>query len=77
MDTDELPPTIDQEYDSDVEEQSERRHRRDFVGTSLERPKKNSRQRNRKRQRSGLDLPEESNIGEPNSIMDQDLGQRA
>jgi hypothetical protein len=54
----------------------ERRHRRDFVGTELERPKKGSRQRNRKRHRVGLDLTEDHNMGQSNGMLADESTER-
>ena len=62
--------------DGAEEETTERRHRRDFVGTELERPKKNSRQRNRKRHRAGLDLNEDNDMGQSSAMVSDETNER-
>lgn len=61
---------------SDDGNTEERRHRRDFLGTELERPKKSSRQRQKKRKRAGLDLTDDSMILESNSNLERDASKR-
>lgn len=77
MDTDsQKHDSMDAVDDVDDGEMAERRHRRDFVGTELERPKKNSRQRGKKRNRSGLHVMDDSDAMKSNSAMELEAALR-
>lgn len=77
MDT-EYDPSAAMDGVSDVEdaEPTERRHRRDFVGTEMERAKKGSRRNTKKRQRAGLIHVEENEESPSNSTMETQLSPR-
>lgn len=77
MDTDfRKTGSMDALDDVDDGEMAERRHRRDFVGTEMERPKKNSRQRSKKRNRSGLHAMDDSDAMKSNSAMELEAALR-
>lgn len=71
-------------YDNDLNpmedfedgEPEERRRRRDFVGTELERPKRGSRAQNKKRKRTGLTLMDDIEPSASNSTMETDFAPR-
>ena len=69
MDT-EYDPSVTMDGASDVEDEepTERRHRRDFVGTELERPKKGSRKSHRKRQQPSQSQINQNEAGTSNSM---------
>lgn len=77
MDAEDMPlNAMEGMSDAEEGEAEERRRRRDFVGTELERPKKGSRAPTKKRKRAGLTLMDDKETSASNSTMDTEVAPR-